>query len=693
MKRKSADSSPDESRELLAARAKKPLIWLAKHVLKSDVGDPKVAEKLAETIVEMGFARADQRRELVRQLWQHLGERKFRLLLAACCRHALQARLRPGDYAEPLDVLEEFADTGIGKTALRGFRRKNTWNTGYPELGALYQAISMTEPEQALISAISAMQKAFKVYEQKALDQLHQSRRDHPSHSPEPSDLACDRRALDQLHRFHHDLVSRLPDPDDFAGAWRSSAVVDLARTIYQSRDFSTMGRLADALEEAGCKREAVLDHCREPGATHIRGCWVLDAILGDWIAKRRERRKKKPKTIGKGPLQLSEIEFKAVEDFMNDENNRAYLTLEELIERRFRLDLSETYKDIARPRPTWTDEQIHALILFGEISGDGVRLCDTAKRGIARRIALNSPKELAMALAVGARYAWLNDGHKCTDDVSNNSAILLAIAAHDFAVAQRFADTALAVIEEGKVRKYDPLYVGIIAMFTGDATLLARCVDKAPKSGQAWFRGTREALQGAAEGSPSLVATGLDRLLRAVLRNTDDDDVGRLVDPYSHGVYELCLRWSPDIVSEFDVTRGKPWDAEYHAWLRANENPLERLDLNGISPEVHRAVVELQRPIWWDAKQELEWPDRYRVLFRFPPRGMSEEELVAIHKCLPRFRERPLTEAVRAGIRRAAFEKDGSTWYVAGLLFEDMARPLYESARALGLDAVVEKE
>jgi len=37
---------------------------------------------------------------------------------------------------------------------------------------------------------------------------------------------------------------------------------------------------LADALEDAGCTDAAILEHCRGPGP-HVRGCWVVDLILG----------------------------------------------------------------------------------------------------------------------------------------------------------------------------------------------------------------------------------------------------------------------------------------------------------------------------------------------------------------------------------------------------------------------------
>lgn len=62
--------------------------------------------------------------------------------------------------------------------------------------------------------------------------------------------------------------------------AWLTSTVVLLARQVYESRDFSPMPILADALQDAGCDNDDILTHCRE-AVEHVRGCWVIDLLLG----------------------------------------------------------------------------------------------------------------------------------------------------------------------------------------------------------------------------------------------------------------------------------------------------------------------------------------------------------------------------------------------------------------------------
>src|SRR5262249_13712499 len=67
--------------------------------------------------------------------------------------------------------------------------------------------------------------------------------------------------------------------PVTVAADWRTPTVISLARQMYESRDFSALPILADALQEAGCDKTDVLAHCRGEGP-HVRGCWVLDLVL-----------------------------------------------------------------------------------------------------------------------------------------------------------------------------------------------------------------------------------------------------------------------------------------------------------------------------------------------------------------------------------------------------------------------------
>jgi hypothetical protein len=78
--------------------------------------------------------------------------------------------------------------------------------------------------------------------------------------------------------------IFHYPDsPATFDPAWRTwhqGLLVSMAQKMYDSREFSDMPVLADALEEAACQDQDILGHCRS-GGEHVRGCWVIDLVLG----------------------------------------------------------------------------------------------------------------------------------------------------------------------------------------------------------------------------------------------------------------------------------------------------------------------------------------------------------------------------------------------------------------------------
>jgi hypothetical protein len=90
-------------------------------------------------------------------------------------------------------------------------------------------------------------------------------------------DRAGQRRARDRQGRL---LVTIVGPGYELLVEWHTPDAVALARSCYETKDWSIIPILADALQDAGCENDDVLDHCRGPGP-HVRGDWVLDSLLG----------------------------------------------------------------------------------------------------------------------------------------------------------------------------------------------------------------------------------------------------------------------------------------------------------------------------------------------------------------------------------------------------------------------------
>jgi len=87
-------------------------------------------------------------------------------------------------------------------------------------------------------------------------------------------------RACALLREIFGERGRLLAEPE-WRAEWRTDTVLVLARQMYDSEQFGAMPILADALQDAGCDNAKILAHCRDPKATHVRGCWVLDTVLG----------------------------------------------------------------------------------------------------------------------------------------------------------------------------------------------------------------------------------------------------------------------------------------------------------------------------------------------------------------------------------------------------------------------------
>jgi serine/threonine protein kinase len=115
----------------------------------------------------------------------------------------------------------------------------------------------------------------------------------HTGAEPDLSRLPAEDRAVigralsgqaDRRFQCCVDLLRAFPDNPWRQAAipptWLNSSVSNIARAIDRKEAFDRLPILADALEEAGCTESAMLAHCHSDGP-HVRGCWVVDLILG----------------------------------------------------------------------------------------------------------------------------------------------------------------------------------------------------------------------------------------------------------------------------------------------------------------------------------------------------------------------------------------------------------------------------
>ena len=83
---------------------------------------------------------------------------------------------------------------------------------------------------------------------------------------------------------FVRDIFGNPFRPVEVDAAWltfRAEIIPRIAQRIYNERSFADLPILADALEDAGCTNADILAHCRQ-SEEHVRGCWVIDLLLGN---------------------------------------------------------------------------------------------------------------------------------------------------------------------------------------------------------------------------------------------------------------------------------------------------------------------------------------------------------------------------------------------------------------------------
>jgi hypothetical protein len=175
-------------------------------------------------------------------------DRKLRLFAVTCSR-------RMWDWIDPLgrhavEVAERFADGAAGPEEMRAGRLACQGAGGQ----ASWYAAATNPAIAARNAARSAQSGAM-------------------ARAAEADELAA------QAHLLR-EIFGNPFRPLSFDPAWLTPGVVELAQAMYEGRAFQQMSDLAEALEQAGCSDAEMLKHCRETGP-HVRGCWVVDGLLG----------------------------------------------------------------------------------------------------------------------------------------------------------------------------------------------------------------------------------------------------------------------------------------------------------------------------------------------------------------------------------------------------------------------------
>jgi hypothetical protein len=218
-------------------------------------------------MTEQEWLQATDRRPMLEYLRGKVSDRKLRLFSCACCGivwHLIAAEQnrRAVEFAERL---ADGATEGRNLAAVRAATRDGTaWCT---LLASAWDAACQAAGSGARDAARSAFWS--KTWDGREARETAWSQA-----------RAAEKHAQAKVLR---DIFGNPFRPVSFDPAWltwHNSLLVSMARQMYESRNFTDMPVLADALEDSGCDNADILTHCRQSGE-HVRGCWVVDLLLG----------------------------------------------------------------------------------------------------------------------------------------------------------------------------------------------------------------------------------------------------------------------------------------------------------------------------------------------------------------------------------------------------------------------------
>jgi hypothetical protein len=273
--------------------------------------------------------------------------------------------------------------------------------------------------------------------------------------------------------------------------------------------------------------------------------------------------------------------------------NSEDYFRSEGLSKREAALRVADDGAEVAQQHPGWSPEKVRAALALSYLT------MDLKEVAVARRFTLDDPGELGRGLSVLSRLRWL-DGWIGGYTYVDFDGVVEAFAVRDLTAAERLAEGEPAV-SQGPPEFLDLCSRAVAAVCGGETARLRSVTRKMVKDKlRPWQQGVCLCLTGIGDRQPVQVAEGLALLLDGMHKMRQKGELEEAINLPAQGLYRLAEWASPDLVAGFDVRQAFPWDADFHAWCQGHPHPLAGLDLTGVAPALHEAVVLLRPPAEW---------------------------------------------------------------------------------------------
>ncbi|HYT93765.1 MAG TPA: hypothetical protein VEL76_33910 [Gemmataceae bacterium] len=193
--------------------------------------------------------------------------RKLRLTACACCRRLWH--LLPEKRRAAIEAMEGFADRLVSEAARATYEDADVIGHPSGEYAVYYTSL----PTRSFRTAVYNVAHCAALTVSDAAPSASRTRAREAERAAQLELIRC--------------VFGNPFRPVSVVRSWKTRDKVTLARAAYEERtlpartlDPARLAALADALEQARCTDADLLGHLRGPGP-HIRGCWVVDLVLG----------------------------------------------------------------------------------------------------------------------------------------------------------------------------------------------------------------------------------------------------------------------------------------------------------------------------------------------------------------------------------------------------------------------------